>query len=94
MVGIEKKDFAISYSRHADEQIKERQIAKVTVEETLRHPAQLIEGRRNRKVAQKIYSIEGHDFLMRVIFKETANEVNVVTAYLTTKIDKYWKRKP
>ncbi len=61
------------------------------VRETLLKPQQLFPGRKDRKIAHRIYNIAGQDFLHRVVFVEHKNFIEVKTTYLTTKIEKYWR---
>lgn len=84
----------IVYSKHAFEQLKERNIEKKLVDQALIKPQQIIEGKKGRKIVQRKYMIKGKEFLMRVIFKENPEFVEVVTMYLTTRIKKYWSDEP
>ena len=82
-------DKEIKYSKHAEEQIKERNIKKTMVKRTLLQPHQIIQVQKGRKIAKKIYIIEGQKFLHRVVFVEHKNFMEIITTYLTTKIIKY-----
>ena len=62
------------------------------VKETLLRPQQLFPGRKDRKIAHKVYSIAGQEFLHRVVFVEHGDFLEVITTYLTTKIEKYWRQ--
>ena len=86
-----KAKYRIEYSRHAEEQLRERNIKKTMVKETLLKPQQLIPGKRDRKIAHRIYNIGGQDFLHRVVFVEHKDFIEVITTYVTTKIEKYWR---
>ena len=44
-----------------------------------------------RKVAQRRYIVEGKEYLLRVIYEEREDMYEVVTAYLTSQIERYWK---
>ena len=63
------------------------------MEKTLKNPQQTAEGRKNRKIAQSIVEENGFKFLFRVIFIEENTTIKVLTAYRTTKIEKYWVKK-
>jgi len=76
---------------HAKKQLKERKIPEDLVRKVLLHPGQVVNSYSERKVAQDIIEYGGTQFLVRVIYEETGNTIKVVTAYLTTKIDKYWR---
>ena len=71
--------------------IKQRGIPLEWVGQTLGSPDQITKGYEGRKVAQKLYNVNDKRMLLRVVF-ETAEEVNVIiTAYLTTQIERYWR---
>lgn len=44
-----------------------------------------------RKVAQKKLLIEEKEYLLRVVYEETEELYIVVTAYITSQINRYWK---
>ena len=74
-----RRKYHIEYSKHAEEQLKERNIKKAMVRETLLEPQQLIPGRKNRKIAHRTYNIAGQDFLHRVVFVEHEDFIEVIT---------------
>lgn len=55
------------------------------------NPDQLVAGRGERKVAQKLVQWRGKEYLLRVIFEEYLDRVEVVTAYRTSEITRYWE---
>ena len=71
--------------------MKRRGITEKWVKETIDSPAQVVEGYGGRKVAHKIYMIENKEYLLRVVFEETEIQDIIITAYLTSQIDRYWK---
>ncbi|MCL0036317.1 DUF4258 domain-containing protein [Dehalococcoidia bacterium] len=72
--------------------IKQRGIPLEWVEQTLGSPNQITNGYEGRKVAQKLYNVNDKKMLLRVVY-ETAEGVRVViTAYLTTQIERYWRK--
>jgi len=77
-------------SKHAEQQLRERNIDRQLVWETLENPGQVISAGKNRKIAQSIYEREGGEFLLRVVFSEEA-EPEVITAYWTSRISRYWR---
>ncbi len=81
----------IIYSEHAKNQLVERKISVQLIEKTLIEPQQILEGKSNRKVAHRVFKIDNQNFLLRVIFEDYGARLEVITAYLTTKIDKYWR---
>jgi hypothetical protein len=81
----------ILYSEHAKQQLNERNISCQLIEKTLLEPQQTLKGKNDRKIAHRIFQIKGQNFLLRVIYEDFGNQLEIVTAYLTTKIDKYWR---
>ena len=72
--------------------IKQRGIPLEWIEQTLSSPDQITEGYEERRVAQKLYNVNGKKMLLRVVFETAGGEVKVViTAYLTTQIERYWR---
>jgi len=70
---------------------EEREIAKETVEELIRDPQQVIKGKGNKQIVQGIMNRANQEFLLRVVYIEAAETTKVITAYWTSKIDKYWE---
>ena len=81
----------IKYSGHAEAQLQEGNIKKEMVKDTLLKPQQVILGKRKRKIAQRIYTYAERDFLHRVVFLEYEDCFEVITTYVTIKIEKYWR---
>ena len=69
------------WTDHIVLQLAERKIPKQLVETTINNPDKIIEGKKNRKIYQKVIG----DKLMRVI----AEGDNLITVYLTDKVRKY-----
>lgn len=78
---------------HAKKQLQERQIPEDLVKKVLLHPGQVIDSYSSRKIAQDIVEYKGERFLLRVVYKEMETEIRVITVYLTTKLEKYWRGK-
>lgn len=76
---------------HAQKQIKERKIPEDLVKKVLLHPGQIIDSFGGRKIAQDIVEHKGERFLIRIVYEEMEKEFKVITVYLTTKIEKYWR---
>jgi hypothetical protein len=83
----------IRFESHAENQIKERQLDKKQIEETLLDPDQLLDAKKNRKIAQKIFKIGSFKFLVRVIYVIENLDFVVISAYRTTKIENYLVKK-
>ena len=82
----------ISFSLHARRQIREREITEELINKVLPHPAQIIDSYGNRKIAQDMVRHKGEKFLLRIVFEEIDKELKVVTVYLTTRVEKYWRK--
>jgi len=75
----------------ADKKLKRRGISKKWVRETLNSPVQIVEGYGGRKVAHRKYMIEDKEYLLRVVYEDKDMQKVVVTAYLTSQIERYWE---
>ncbi len=64
----------------AVKKIKLRKISKSMLNETMKHPDQIVEGYGGRSVHQKIYNIEGKKKLLRVVCEKAGNDNPIVTA--------------
>jgi hypothetical protein len=62
------------------------------LEQTLNFPDQVVDGYEGRRVAQKVYNVDDKRMLLRVVFEPTANKKVVVTAYLTSQIERYRRK--
>lgn len=82
----------VYYTKHAIEVLKERDISSEMVESVLKNPEQVIE-RDNVSIAQSIVEREDRKYLLRVFFvkEEDGIRIKVITIYLTSKIEKYWR---
>jgi len=79
------------FSKHAEQQLKERNIEPELVRQTLENPEQVVAAGKNRKIAQRTYRRHGRDFLLRVVFSEQGSP-EVVTMYWTSKVSKYRRK--
>ena len=75
----------------ASKKIKLRKIPLEWFNETVSKPEQVVEGYAGRKVAQRIYHRKGKRILLRVVLEKDPYKNVVVTAYLTSQIEKYWR---
>lgn len=80
----------IYYTKHALEVLKERNISSESVENLLKSPEQVTE-QVNVSIAQSIVETAGREYLLRVFFIKEEDKIRVITMYLTSKIDKYWR---
>jgi len=76
---------------HAKKQLLERNIEEDLVLDIIKQPGQIVDSYNDRKVAQEIIEYAGEQFLIRIVYEETNSELQVVTVYLTKKIEKYWR---
>jgi len=76
----------------AMKKIAQRNIPAESIAQTLNLPDQIVEGYEGRQVAQKIYQLGGKKMLLRVIFEATGDRKVVVTAYLTTQVERYRRK--
>ena len=72
--------------------VGQRHVPVEWIEQTLNFPDQVVEGYEGRQVAQKSYNIGGKKMLLRVVFEPTESKRVVVTAYLTSQIERYWRK--
>ena len=80
---------SIRFSDHALLQLKERRIARSVVLGILEHPDRIEPQAKNRFRALKHATFQGKLYLYVVIYDETLDERVVVTAFRTSKVDKY-----
>lgn len=83
--------FEIKFSRHAERQLKERNIKPELVQQTLENPEQIVALGKNRKIAQRTYQRQGRDFLLRVVYIEQ-DKPEIITTYWTSKVSQYRRK--
>jgi len=71
-----------------------RGISEKTVMGIIQNPGQSIEVRPGRMVLQSRIEILGKEELIRIFVDVDRKPAEVVTAYRTSKITKYWRTKP
>jgi len=79
-----------SLSEHVRQEIERRRIPGSLLEAVLERPEQVVRARGVAKAYQSKCEIGGKMFLLRVIVDDSVDPAVVVTAYRTTKIEKYW----
>lgn len=79
----------IRFSEHALHQLKERKLSKAEVEHAIREPEKVIAQSSYRYCAIKPIRKHKKDYLLIVIYDETADQKEIVTAFITSKIEKY-----
>jgi hypothetical protein len=79
--------------KHVIEQAKERDISIKVVEEIISKPEQVVPDEKGLKVAQNKYMQKNKEYLIRVVFREEEATRIGITAYVTSKVKKYWRQK-
>lgn len=82
-------DYTISV--HAAYEIERRGIEKGIINQVLKNPEQRFSVRPGRVVLQSRIRDSGKQFLIRVFVDIDREPAEVVTAYRTSKIAKYWR---
>ena len=75
----------ITYTDYAEDTIADRKLDKIIIEDALLNPDEIVEGKKNRKIAHKIIN----DKLLRVIYEIEGKAYIVVTAYFA-EIERYF----
>lgn len=85
----------IQLTEHAKFEIRRRRINEKLIKEIVLNPSQFSELKRGRQICQAKYFDEfvQKEMLLRVITEETPSGIKVITAYKTSKVDKYWKKR-
>ena len=81
-------------SEHARFEMVRRQISGEMVRNVVQHPQQTVELGKKRTICQSKYydMVEDKEMLLRVIREERYDTIYIITAYKTSKIDKYWNK--
>ena len=82
---------SIRISGHARFEMQRRGITDADVEAVVRKPGQVLPAKKGRQVLQSKVGAGGQ-LLLRVVVKEEPAAYAVITAYLTSKVAKYWKQ--
>lgn len=78
---------------HAAEQMRRRGIDETTLESVLSAPERRLPMRPGRDLLEKVVDFHGRSYLVRVIVDVDRMPVEIVTAYRTSKIEKYRRKK-
>jgi hypothetical protein len=73
--------------------MQRRRIDENIVHRVLAAPEQRHPVRRGRDVLQSRISVEGKMYLVRVFIDVDRDPAELVTVYLTSRVDKYWESK-
>lgn len=83
-------DYTIT-DHHAAFENSRRGLKRETIDRVLKNPEQRFDVRLGRVVLQSRIQESGEEFLIRVFVDADRMPAEVVTAYRTTKIGKYWR---
>ena len=75
----------------AKKKLQRRGIPEKWIDEALSSPDQVVSGYGDRKVAHKKHFISGKEYLLRVVYEDREHSDVVLTGYLTSQIERYWK---
>ena len=67
----------IIYTNYAEMKIEKRKLSKIQIEDVIKNPDKIVEGKRGRKIAQKIIG----KYILRVVFEQNGNVYKIITAY-------------
>ena len=83
----------LALSDHARRQAARRGLDEEEVLQVARAPDQVIRIGERREVRQSRRAVapDGKEYLIRVIVDVTSEQATVITAYRTSKIEKYWR---
>jgi len=81
-------------TEHARFEIGRRRLDDATIDAVLRNPEQRELVRPGREVLQSRLEIQERTCLVRVFVDTDRDPAEVVTAYRTSKVDKYWRPEP
>ena len=88
-----KKIFAdYIITKHAQFELKRRDIKEELIRSALREPGQSFEVRKGRIVVQSRIVMENKLYLIRIFVDIERHPAEVVTVYRTSKIEKYWRK--
>ena len=79
------------FTDHAAIEINRRGLTVKTIDEILKSPEQRLDVRPGRVVLQSRNEESGLEYLIRVFVDIDRNPAEVVTAYRTSKVLKYWR---
>jgi hypothetical protein len=80
------------FSKHVQEELEARKIARALVDQLLQAPEQKVPEVEGITCFQSRVDIGGKQYLLRVMVNESVDPPVVVTAYRSNKIAKYWRK--
>ena len=85
---------AYTITEHARWEMARRGLSEDQIRKVLANPGQRHKVREGRDVLQTRFSEGGQEFLIRVFVDVDREPRDVVTAYRTSKVSKYWSNEP
>jgi len=79
---------------HAVRELGRRGLDKQDLDDVLKNPGHRLEVRRGRVVLQSKTQEGGTEYLLRIFVDIDRNPAEIVTAYRTSKVSKYWREQP
>jgi hypothetical protein len=76
---------------HATVELTRRRLSTEVIDSVLRNPEQRFEVRPHRVILQSRVQESGSEYLVRVFVDIDRAPAEVVTAYRTSKVSKYWR---
>ena len=80
------------FSKHVQEELETRKIARVLLDQVLHAPEQKVPEVEGITCFQSRVDIGGKQYLLRVMVNDSVDPSVVVTVYRTNKIAKYWRK--
>lgn len=77
------------FSKHALDQIEHRSISKEMILFVVNHPDLIIKQDESTKIYTKLVEEDSKNYLYRVFVNYIKNPLVIITAYRTSKIEKY-----
>ncbi|NSW84645.1 MAG: DUF4258 domain-containing protein [Syntrophothermus sp.] len=81
----------VRFTAHAEKQLVVRRLSKDLVLEALFAPDQVIQQETGISIYQRRDTGDGKEYLVRVVVRLEGSTQVVLTAYRTSKIQKYWR---
>ncbi|WP_415062356.1 DUF4258 domain-containing protein [Bdellovibrio sp.] len=79
------------FSKHAEEELRRREIPEDLAISVLLHPEQIVDGYNGTKVFQSCVVFPNRRlYLLRIVVNVKASPILIITAYKTTQLKKYW----
>jgi len=79
---------------HAVRELRRRGLDKQDLDDVLKNRGQRLEVRQGRVVLQSKTQEGGTEYLLRIFVDIDRNPAEIVTAYRTSKVSKYWREQP